>query len=176
LTFLGALTVTLPESAGPMARTALYAGIVDGRGFANNGNDTTSYYAGLTIPTPIETLAVGAAFDYVEDLAANQTPVDNENWAWALAGYISYQASEQLRLNARGDWARGSNGTWYTSTSFPSDHNELLGVTLTADYSLWSGLMTRLEGRWDHALENDGPFGSDGENVFTLALNLIYKF
>lgn len=165
-TFLGAITITLPEKAGPLAGSALYFGIVDGRIMGGGNEDTTHYYGGLTVATPVEGLSVGGALDYRDD----GTLPGSTGWAWSGAGYLSYQATEKLKLNARGDYLRGVAGTFY-----PGGENELVAVTVTADYNLWAGLITRLEGRWDHALKGgDKVFGD--ENVFTVALNAVYKF
>lgn len=181
-TFLAAATITLPENTGMFAGSSIYAGVVDGRAAGNNAIDSTSYYAGMTMTTPLEGLAIGAAFDYLENGAGNIITVGS-NWAWAAALYLSYQATEKLKLNARGDWTQGSDGTFYDGgTLFASDEqNELLGITATADYALWSSLITRLEGRWDHAIGGDRAFfnaagAPDDHNVFTVALNVIYKF
>ncbi len=186
-TYMGSLTVTLPENLGFLAGSTIYAGVADGLNsgeIAGHKTDTTSYYVGQTLNTPVTGLSVGAAFDYRQD-GANTVTV-GDNWAFALAGYASYQASEKLKLNARGDWTQGSDGTFYnggkatklvglTTVNASDKQNELLGVTLTADYSLWSNLITRLEGRWDRALSGDQAFSSDN-NVLTVALNAIYKF
>ncbi len=184
-TYMAAVTVTLPESTGPLAGTALYAGVVDGRAFGNP-EDSTSYYTGVTLKTPLEGLAVGAAVDYIENKPFNGTAFaagSLENWAWATAVYASYQATEQLRLNARGDYTRGTDGTFYdrSADGMRGGNNELASLTLTADYSLWSSLVTRLEGRWDHALNGDRAFANaagkpDDNNALTVALNMIYKF
>lgn len=175
--YMGSITITLPESTGPLAGSSLYAGVVDGLSTGGNTKDTTSYYAGYTANTPLTGLSVGVAYDYRED-GSNGVTVGT-NWASALAGYLSYQATEKLKLNGRAEWAKGSDGTFYTLGANKS--NELLGVTLTADYALWSNLITRLEGRWDRSLNGDRPFtdadplGGD-RNVFTLALDTVYKF
>lgn len=175
-TFVGSITVTLPESTGTFAGSTLYAGVVDGKngvtGPGPNSQDTTSYYAGFTM-TVADGLAVGAAVDYRDD-GVDLTFVpgtDNENWAWSGALYLSYQALEKLKLNARGDYMRGSDGTFYIS----GDENELGSVTLTADYALWDNVITRAEARWDHAFEG-APFDADEKNALTIAANVVYKF
>jgi hypothetical protein len=178
-TYMGSLTVTLPDNLGFLAGSTIYAGVVDGLNSGDTGvnsKDTTSYYVGQTLNTPLEGLSLGAAFDYRED-GGNNFITKGENWAWALAGYASYQASEKLKVNARGDWTKGSDGTWFDA-GIPgsSDQNELLSVTLTADYSLWSGLVTRLEGRWDRDLDGGREAFMGDNNVFTVALNAVYKF
>ena len=67
-TYMASMAYELPESAGSMAGTAFYLGFVDGL-VAGEGDesDKTSYFVGTTIPTPMEGLSLGAAFDYAQD-------------------------------------------------------------------------------------------------------------
>jgi hypothetical protein len=173
--YMGSLTLTLPESAGALKGTAIYLGIVNGRntpkvlsaGSVVNNEDTTSWYAGATINTPVTGLAVGGAFDYREDGANTVTP--GKNWAWAAAGYLSYEITKDFKLNGRADYTEGSDGTFFTA----GHRNELLGLTLTADYALWANLVTRAEIRWDHAFHGDRPFfPATGSNFNREALQL----
>jgi hypothetical protein len=189
-TYMGSIAVTAPDTLGFLEGSMFYAGVVDG--FAGNvGNDTTSLYAGAVVPTPNEALTFGLAFDYLFDNAFNGlTPAGTtaagtgSNWAYALAGYASYQATEKLRLNARIDYTTGSDGTFYnanaSSTGFVSDdQNEIIAPTLTVDYALWDNVLTRLEARWDHCMSGDKIYGSAADpdrNALTFALNLVYKF
>ena len=67
-TYMASMAYELPESAGSMAGTAFYLGFVDGL-VAGEGDesDKTSYFVGATIPTPMDGLSLGAAFDYAQD-------------------------------------------------------------------------------------------------------------
>ena len=47
--------------------------------------------------------------------------------------------------------------------------------TITADYSLWANVVTRLEFRWDHGANRFTGFGAQ-RNDISLAANVIYKF
>jgi hypothetical protein len=182
-TYMGSLTITLPEAAGVFAGSSLYAGVVDGLGGLGSGNTrrTTSLYAGTTLATPVTGLAAGAAFDYRRNGA---NPIAGpENWAWAAALYTSYQATEQIRFNLRGEVTRGSAGTYHLGAPYyvSGDNDELFALTATIDYSLWAGLITRLEARWDRSFGGDdiAPYASrtwNRENGVTLALNMVYKF
>ncbi|MBM3882294.1 MAG: hypothetical protein FJ387_21665 [Verrucomicrobia bacterium] len=182
--YMGLISVTAPEGSGFLTGSTLYAGVVksgmttrDPVLFGGSNSDVMNYYVGGTMPTPVEGLTVGAAYDY-----RGRSQGDNglgaivpSNYANAVAGYLSYQATEKLRLNSRLEYATGSTGTWYASPA--GSNNELLGVTVTADYSLWANVVTRGEFRWDRELHGNGIFndGSD-KNALSLALNVIYKF
>jgi hypothetical protein len=188
LTYMASMTLTAPESWGSLKGSALYAGVVFGNsstpGGASYQNQTTSSYIGATVATPVEGLAVGAAFDYRNNgpIVATGTPTGaalNNNYAWAIAGYITFQASEKWKFAGRIDHTQASNGTWYVAPA--GEASELTSVTLTADYALWANVVTRAEFRWDHA-KNGDPFGNPGEvgggsdDAYTLAANVIYKF
>lgn len=179
LTYLGSITFLLPEQTGIFAGSAIYAGIVHGEiaNYIATGGpfdpELTSYYAGATIASPIEGLSFGAAFDFVDDVPAAFT---TGGYAWAAALYASFQATEKLRLNVRGDYARSSDGVYYTTATPGGDNNELVSATLTADYSLWANVLTRAELRWDHAAGGDEPFMDGDGDVVTLAANFVYKF
>jgi hypothetical protein len=184
-TYMASVTVTIPDSWGFLAGSTFYAGAINGLNSADvatNSKDISSLYAGYTMPTPVTGLAAGFAFDYRFNGPNSITPTDN--WAWAGAIYATYQATEKLKLAARGDWTQGSDGTFYDSgTLGVSDHpNDLIGLTLTADYNLWGpALITRFEARWDVPLNGDHPFPGDAgpqddRNALTFAVNMIYKF
>jgi len=176
-TYLAAITVTLPESAGAMKNSVISVGYVGGQNgatptfaAATNPHDTRSYYAGITLNTPLEGLQVGAAWDYRQDAAG--LTANNVNDAYAVALYASY-GMDKWKLNLRGDYVQGTSGTFYVT---PNDRNELLSITGDLDYSLWENVLTRLEVRYDRALSGDKPFGISQEQALTVALNAIYKF
>ena len=177
--FLGSLTITLPESTGMFAGSSVYAGIVYGEianGLTGGGGfhniETTSYYVGTTMTTGLEGLSVGAALDYRDD---GLNAVTANNYAWTAALYASFGVTEKLKLNGRLDYAKGTDGTWYTSGN---NENELGALTVTADYSLWANVVTRAEVRWDHNLGGDDIYhGTDhDDNAVTVAANFVYKF
>jgi hypothetical protein len=165
-----------PDSWGALAGSGLYAGVVDG--FSGNTQDTTSFYIGVTLKTGVEGLSFGAAYDYRED--GNNGLQPGDNWANAMAGYLTFRATEHLSFAGRVDYTTGSNGTWYNSIE---GENQLLSATLTADYKLWANVLARFEFRWDTCLTDDTPYGGDSlyggpsdENALTVAANLVYKF
>ncbi len=79
------LQFTAPDSAGFMKGATLTVGAIDSAGIRTAGSGAgaaTSFYAGVTVPTPMSALKVGAAFDYLDlhngGLAAN--PNDDSTW------------------------------------------------------------------------------------------------
>jgi hypothetical protein len=185
-TYLAAITVTLPEAAGPLKNSVISAGYVGGQnGAAGTFNtarlhDTRSYYAGITLNTGLEGLQVGAAWDYRENgttpfgAAVPAAGVLNSD-AYAVAAYATY-GKDKWKLNVRADYTQATAGTWYAIGAGRTDRDELGSLTGTLEYSLWENVLTRAEVRYDRALSGDRPFGNGQESALTLALNAIYKF
>jgi hypothetical protein len=170
MTYLGSIALTAPASMGFLEGATLYGGIVD-TGIGNDGigtKDVINLYAGLTVPTPITQVSLGVAYDY------QANGLFDDSYANAIGGYLTWQMSQKLRFNARGEYATGSTGAFGTATG---EGAELFGLTGTLDYSLWANAITRLEFRWDNDLSGKGVF-LDGtmDNAISLALNVIYKF
>lgn len=172
-TYLGSIVVTLPDGAGPLAGSVIYAGIVDGSPFGST-EDTRNYYVGGTMRTPLEGLSLGIAYDYRDDGPTFAATPNNR--AYALAGYASYAVTEKMRANARVDYLNADAGTFF-AVGGSADHEKLLASTLTLDYSLWDNVITRAELRWDHSLNGNQPYGNgDEKNAVTLTANVVYKF
>lgn len=168
-TYLGALTLQAPESWGFLEGSSLYAGLVDGGDESADGSsDTLNYYVGVSVPTPIEQITVGASFDYLTGGAYD------DSWAMAVGGYISWQLTEKLKFNTRAEYAKSGYSVWASEIS-PDDGNKLLAITGTLDYSLWANVISRLEVIWDHDLKGDDSFEGKN-NAWLLAANLIYRF
>jgi len=169
LSYMASVAIVAPESAGVLEGATLYAGFLDGiNGGPSSDPDTTNYYVGATLPTPVEGLALGLAYDHVDDVAmAPGTDAD------VIGAYISYQATDKMALHGRAEYVTGDNGLYYGGGT---DDNELLGLTATIDYSLWDNVITRLEGRWDQQLDDNADAYGNGDDVFTLTLNAIYNF
>jgi predicted porin len=180
-TYMAAVTVTLPEATGPLKNSVISLGYVGGQyGPAvvgvTNPHDTRSYYAGMTLNTPVEGLSVGAAWDYRENAPAALglgAALPETNDAWAAALYATY-AMDKWSFNVRADYTQGTNGTFYNTGT--GDRNELGSLTGTIGYSLWENVLTRFEARYDRAMGGDHPFGISDEQALTLAINAIYKF
>jgi hypothetical protein len=174
--YLAAITITLPEGAGAMKNSVISLGYVGGRNGAaatfpaTAGQDTRNFYAGFTLNTPVEGLQVGAAWDYRAD--APGITATGVNDAYAIAAYVSY-GMDKWKVNLRADYTQSTGGVYYGG---PAKRNELGAITATLDYNLWENVLTRLEGRYDRALNGDRPFGLTDEGAFTVALNAVYKF
>ena len=182
-TYMASVSITAPESWGFLSGSAWYAGLIDG--LAGNSQDTTSLYAGGSLKTPVEGLSVGAAFDYRfgGPSAATVAYAGGNSWAYAIAGYASFQANEKWKFNIRGDYTEGTDGTFYDRGAAGKNlQNRLGALTITSDYALWANVISRAELRWDHSTSGDKPYGGtvagvpNQRNAVTLALNLIYKF
>jgi hypothetical protein len=189
---MGGVTLTAPDSFGWAKGATLSADIINSSGntaqnppgtpgYANtgNGNGATTYYGGITLPTPIAALKFGASFDYLNarDVSGNE---------WAAAVYSTYQFTDKLSLNLRAEYFEGkplvNSGAYapYPTTVVPYN-NDAQEVTATIQYALWANVLTRLEVRWDHS--NGTGFGytvpgsgSTQQNAFLLAAQAIYTF
>jgi hypothetical protein len=169
-TVLGSLALTAPEDWGWAAGSTLYVGIVSGFDNANppsgapgrGPDDSTHYYVGLTLATPVAGLKLGAAFDY--------RAVDVGD-VWVAGLYASYQATEKLSFHGRAEYGSTENGL---GAAGDADAWELTG---TVQYDLWENVISRLEIRHDKS-EDVTIFGRTGgaSSATMLAANLIYKF
>lgn len=195
-TYMGSIALTAPESMGALEGATLYGGILDfgvdqmnNIGTDNNphyltSQDVVSFYAGVTVPLPLEGWAVGAAYDY------RANALFDGSYENAVGGYVSWQATDKLRFNVRGEYATGSNGSIYNvggmlvsydgAYGVPyagSDNVKLVEATATVDYRLWANAITRLEFRWDHSASGQKIYTENTrKNAYMLALNVIYQF
>ena len=144
-----------------------------------NGNGATTYYAGVTLPTPIAALKVGASFDYL-----NARDVSGNAWDGALYG--TYQFNDKLSLNLRAEYYNGAPlnaaGAYSQNGSTPNSgagtttvtgygtslggYQEAQEFTATVQYALWANVLTRLEFRWDHVNHGNG-FSNNQSNTTT---------
>jgi len=194
-TYMGSIALTAPDSMGFLSGSTLYAGAVNG--YNNNANSAVtgiastagmpqrSFYVGSTIATPVTGLRFGVAWDYLDFLTQypNSSGTGNQlvdGTAWAVAGYLSYQATEKLSFHARCEYY---DQTTDSPSSYPKpDHEDILAITGTVQYDLWKNVISRLELRWDHSLNDQNIFGgtTTGQptlgNAWLLAANIIYKF
>jgi hypothetical protein len=175
---------------GFLSGSTLYAGIVSG--YNNSiwgsglGANQTSYYVGATLATPVTGLRLGAAFDYLryQDLGRNAGlgTFSADPYAWATAGYISYQATDKLSFHARAEYTEQKYGFEIDNAPVGPQKAKIFAATFTTQYDLWKNVISRVEFRWDRSLNGQDMFQGDvaGEpvrlNAFLVAANVIYKF
>jgi len=184
-TYMGAVTLTAPQSMGWASGATLSGGIVSGapsttsagNGFSSDA--LTSYYVGGTLPTPNSNLKLGASFDYLTDY---QHPgFGGTGNPWALAGYVNLQATPKLSLNGRMEWAKNYLST-VAGFAGQASEQSAIAFTGTIQYDLWANVLTRLEFRWDHASSHiyggnlNGSSAPGDENAIMFALQAIYRF
>ena len=178
-TFAGAIAFTAPDSFGWAKGATLNLGTL--LNIDKGGQD--NWYAGVTVPTPITALKVGASFD---DVSANNASASNSknDSGWVLGVYGSVQATDKLSFNVRGEYFDlEGNPTDYGSLYYPDTNGRGEEVTATVQYNLWANVVSRLEFRWDHIdsgtafgnIPAGGTTGGDA-NAFLLAANFIYTF
>jgi hypothetical protein len=169
-TLLGSVALTAPEDWGFIGGSTLYAGVV--HGFAGGTEDTSNYYIGAAVKTPVEGLTVGLAYDYV-DKSQFAIPGNGGNESMATYGlYTSFQATEKLSLHGRLEFVDlGHQGGVVDETL--SGH----ALTATLQYDLWANVLSRLEVRWDKSYGQPDAFaGFNQSDYITLLANIIYKF
>jgi len=193
-TYLAGIALTAPDSFGFLKGAVLSAGVVDGRfagtrPTAGGTGDTLNLYVGATVPTPWETLKLGASWDHRQlDRRAGVATADTDS----LALYASFSGIEKVKLNARVEYLDNGNGVVAlggagVGVGGANTSAEVLAATLTADYQLWANVISRLEYRWDHDLGGGrnlpgnlngvtGAAGNGANNAHLFALNIIYKF
>jgi hypothetical protein len=183
-TIMGGLTLTAPDSFGWAKGATLSADIINTSGnvagnsdpVSYNGAGGTSYYAGITLPTPIAALNFGASFDYL-----NARDVSGNEWDGAL--YSTYKFTDKLSLNLRAEYFEGkplNNAGAYNGGGPGLPGNDAQEVTATLQYALWANVLTRLEVRWDHSNSTGYPYvsntGGTQQNAFLLAAQAVYTF
>jgi len=102
------LTFTAPDSWGAFKGSAFYAGFDYGQGAPNVGTavpfpsipakDKKEIYLGATVNTPVTGLTFGASWDAIFH---NDVGGLDYSYFQAIAGYISYKATDKLTLNGR---------------------------------------------------------------------------
>jgi hypothetical protein len=184
-TYLGGVTLTAPENMGFLTGSTLFGGIINGYDAVAAHGTKTSFYVGGSLKTPIKSLSVGVAYDYVGvshsssvDPDTGDTVLHDSGYQNATALYLLWQVTEKLSLNSRADYFTQSE--FLTSPGMP---RKVFAVTETLQYNLWKNVISRLEFRWDHSLSGAEAYGGTTadsapslKNAFLVAANLIYKF
>jgi len=182
-TYMAAISLTAPDSWGFLKGATLNAGVVDGISAAagNSGllPDITNIHVSANIPTPIESIKLGFAWDHIQIAGNNFTGVISDTDVYAFYASFSNLGIEKLKLNTRLEYLSLGNAT------FTGDDPNVVTLTATLEYPLWANVLSRLEYRWDHdatgarsgpGQARSGVVGGGANNVHLLALNLVYKF
>jgi hypothetical protein len=177
--YMGSLVLTAPQSWGFLAGSTLTGCIINGFNSASpavgSAANQTSWYVGAVFNTPVKGLKLGVAYDYA-GVSKQDLTLDNSGYANALAGYLSFQATEKLSLHLRGEYATSGSPAAFMAES-------VVAVTGTVQYDLWKNVVSRLEFRWDHAADGTKPYGGtsssdpgDNADSYILMANIAYKF
>ncbi len=73
-------------------------------------------YVGGVIPTPLEKLKFGAAFDYVDFHNGSVAGNNDNDSIWVAGAYANYQATDKLSFNVRGENYAATGCSVYTLT------------------------------------------------------------
>jgi len=187
-TYMAAIAFSAPTDWGWVGGSTLSLGVVNGFNSAageGGGGGQTSLYAGATVNTPMSALKLGAAFDYseVRDAAQISGGDVTDGSVYAAALYASFQATEKLSLNLRGEFVDDSADVLIDSGELGLGRAKIWAATATAQYDLWKNVISRVEFRWDHG-DNGKFFGgnpnsssfSTRRNAYLFAAQVIYKF
>jgi hypothetical protein len=187
--YMASATFTAPDSMGFMKGATFSFGWVHGQdahaNFVNDGLGNgvqDNLYFGATIPTPMNQLKLGVAFDYLfEDNTPAGEDVSKKNGddIWTIGLYGTFQATDKLSFDARAEYVSDDSsfnqddpeGDVVHLYSFDRNGddfgeggnfqgNAAEELTLTAQYNLWANVITRAEFRWDH-VEHENFFGAD---------------
>jgi hypothetical protein len=178
--YIATLALTAPDSWGWLKGSTVNLGVVQG---LDNGG-VNNYSANVTLATPVTGLKFGLAFDAAQTLTQTGAivPVSlggpfpslgpDLDWnAYIYGAYLTYQATDKLAFNLRGEYVDIS----HTVQNAPNIEE----VTATIEYDLWANVVSRVEFRWDHSegmpLFN-GVTAPSAQDAYLLALNLVYKF
>jgi len=151
-TIAAAVAFTAPDSFGWAKGATLNVGTL--LNIDKGGQD--NYYAGVTIPTPISALKVGASFDLVSTENAVAVLNSKNDSGWVAGLYGSVQATDKLSFNLRGEY--------YDLEGSPTEYGPIYGngkgeeATATIQYNLWANVTSRAEFRWDH-IDSGTGFG-----------------
>ena len=176
-TYMASMAYELPESAGSMAGTAVYLGFVDGLVTGDEGADKTSYFVGTTIPTPMDGLSLGAAFDYAQDTTLNQlafSPVQLGSLP-VVQGYLHKHAS--AHANAHADAYVKENADAFAEEGLTDEQIEMKRTdaydTSYADESLAESVRIYGNRRDVWALAGYLSYQMDAKSVFNARLDYV---
>ena len=189
-TYMGSIVFTAPDSFGALKGTSLTLGIINGVNQPFNAGgpgSQTSWYAGLTMPTPSSALKLGASFDCLtfdnRNAGAGNSKQDS---IWVAGLFATISPTDKLSFNLRGEFVDATQIGGVGSPDPLASNGAYAGhyageVTATVQYQIWANVLSRVELRWDHVDNKAFGFstvsaGPIKKNDFLLALNLVYQF
>jgi hypothetical protein len=177
-TYMADIAFTAPTNWGWAGGSTAYAAVINGYNASSSAKlpgtkaDQTSFYIGSTLNTPLKELKVGASYDYE---GVSKQGVVTEGYANATDLYATYQMTEKLSFDGRGEWFTQSKSN--AGAGLPS---KVFALTGTVQYDLWKNVLSRLEIRWDHSSDGTLAYGGTGapnkKNAYELIANVVYKF
>jgi hypothetical protein len=196
-TYMGSMMLTAPDNFGFLKGATLSLGIINAIDSSENAGGTmTSYYAGVTLPTPNNKVKIGAAFDFLNFNNGDAPGNSSGDYIWVAGLFTTISPTDKLSFNFRGEIVDGTQiGTDTVAAGDPYNSPNPLGngfyaghyaaeLTATMQYQIWANVLSRVEFRWDHVDNEAFGFsnysGSQSDpnkkNDFLLAVNLVYQF
>jgi len=171
VSYMGSVAIEAPDSFGALAGASLYVGYMTWSSFGAEDRQT-NLYVGSTIPTPIEGLSLGAAWDHVEDVLGEEgTDAD------VFAGYASYQATDKMGLHGRIEYLDGDEGVLFTAQDNGRVvDSEMVSLTGIVQYDFWENVLTRAELRYDAQVGDGEDLYQGDDDVLTFTINAVYSF
>jgi len=155
--YVGTLNLTAPDSWGFLKGGTATVGMVGN--FDNGG--IQNYYAGVTIPTPLNALKFGAAVDFVSlsnkhDGLVGHSGGLNGDSGEVFGLYTTFDATDKLSFSGRAEYFNLDNlATFYGVTPYSGGSDTGYEITATAQYNLWANVISRAEFRWDQRSETE---------------------
>jgi len=166
---LGFNNIALP---GDSSLTVALQGYFGPEAANNNGNWRNLGDLVATYKTPWKPLTLVYNFDYASEEAAGING-GSADW-YGHAGYAKIDLCDDWSIAFRGEYFNDSDGVRIVSGT-PAIYTDYTG---TLEYRPFSGLITRLELRYDHANQSvfhDSDSGSS-KNQSTVSAELIYSY
>ena len=140
--------------------------------------DFVAAYTGIKKLTLAANVDVGWENDE-PSLVATRSSSTTATWQ-AYAAYVAYDWTEALRTALRGEIFRDADGARTHAAGIGSPVT-LYGITATAQYKIWKGLMGRVEYRHDQASRKAFAATGDGtvptsraQDTITIALDYLF--
>jgi len=172
-----AFNTVAPDSFGYFSGSTFDFAYINGaEGDPNNDNPVQNYYMAFSVPTSVDKLSAGLALDYRKN-GGGEGQTDS-----VVGLYLEYAATEKLTLNVRiEDVDAGPANAGYMDDNHDSNPSDLWDMTVTANYKLWDGVVTRLEYRYTNADSPRGDVNQSADSTLdehshSLFANVIYEF